>query len=98
MAGKYGTALQKQFFRKVDAVQNCAVRMGIIKEFVHIEDYIKLKDARLLNNITKTDSKHQLYDILPHRRDYCSERLKNGYRLPKWQSKRCMVRWFLTYF
>ena len=66
--------------------------MGIIKEFVQIEQRIKVKDARLLNNITKTGSKHQLYDILPHRRDYCSERLK------KPQSKLCMDLSFLTDF
>ena len=57
----------------MDAVQKRAVRMGFIKEFVPIEQHIKVKDARLLNNITKTGSKHRLYDILPHRRDYCSE-------------------------
>ena len=63
----------KTVLRKVDAVQKRAVRMGIIKEFVPIEEHIKFKDARFLNNITKTGSKHQLYDILPHRRDNCSE-------------------------
>ena len=70
----------KTVLRKVDAVQKPAVRMGIIKEFVPIGEHIKVKDARLLNNITKTGSKHQLYDILPHRRDYCSERSR--IRLP----------------
>ena len=64
----------------MDAVQNCAVCMVLIKEFVPIEEHIKVKDARLLNNISKTGSKHQLYDILPHRQDYCSKRLKK--RLP----------------
>ena len=54
--------------------------MGIIKELVLIEKHIKVKDARLLNKITETGSKHQLYDILPHRRDYSSKRL--GKRLP----------------
>ena len=54
--------------------------MGIIKEFVPIGEHIKVKDARLLNNITTTGSMHQLYDILPHRRDYCSERSRK--RLP----------------
>ena len=70
----------KTVLRKVDAVQKRAVRMGIIKEFVPIGEHIKVKDARLLNNITKTGSKHQLYDILPQRRDYCSERSRK--RLP----------------
>ena len=64
----------KTVLRKVDAVQKRAVRMGIMKEFIPIGEHIKFKDARLLNNITKTGSKHQLYDILPHRRGYCSER------------------------
>ena len=66
----------KTVLRKVDAVQKRAVRMGIIKKFVPIEKHIKVKGVRLLNIITKTGSKHQLYDILPHRRDYCSKRLR----------------------
>ena len=70
----------KTVLRKVDAVQKRAVRMGIIKEFVPIEEHIKVKTARLLNNISKPGSKHQLYDIVPHRRDYWSERLRK--RLP----------------
>ena len=53
----------KTVLRKKDAVQKRAVRMGIIKEFVPIEEHVKVKDARLLNNFTKTGSKHQLYDI-----------------------------------
>ena len=48
----------KTDLRKVDAVQKRAVRMGIIKEFVPIEEHIKVKDARLLNKITKSGSKH----------------------------------------
>ena len=64
----------------MDAVQKLPVRMSIIKEFARIEEHIKVKDARLLNIITKTGSKHQLYDILPHRRDYCFERSRK--RLP----------------
>ena len=70
----------KTVLRKVDAVQKRAVRMGIIKEFVPIEEHIKVKDARLLNKTLKPGSKHQLYDILQHRRDYCSKRLRK--RLP----------------
>ena len=60
----------KTVLRKVDAVQKRAVRMGIINEFVLIEEHTKVKDARLLYNITKIGSKHQLFDVLPHRRDY----------------------------
>ena len=43
--------------------------MGIIKELVPIENHIKVKDARLLHKMTKTGSKYQLYDVLPHRRN-----------------------------
>ena len=68
----------KMVLRKVYAVQKCAVRMGIIKELVPIKKHIKVKDARLLHKMTKTGSKHQLYDVLPHRCDYCSERLSKG--------------------
>ena len=74
------SAAAQTVLRKVDGVQKRAVRIGIKKEFVPIEEHIKVKDARLLNKITRTGSKHQLYDILPHGRDYCSERLKK--RLP----------------
>ena len=46
----------KTVLRKVDAVQKRAVCMGIIKEFVPIEEHIKIKEARLLNNISKFTS------------------------------------------
>ena len=76
----------KTVLRKLDAVQKRAVCMGFIKGFVPIEEHIKAKDARLLitkkillNNIPKTGSKYQLYDILPHKCDYFSESLR------KWQ-------------